>query len=322
MSSLETVMLGRSDLKVPRLGFGCWQLGGNGWQDIDCKAICAAIEHALSLGINFFDTSDIYGLGESETLLGEVLSANPLGKDAIIASKFGVRMENGKKWYDNSHDWMVKALEGSLKRLQRERIDLYMLHWPDGKRSLEEVFSDLETLRKAGKIGWYGVCNMPFTDIPEPHPPGLVSFSVELSLARRRPLHEEALLKKTDAVSLIAWGGLAQGLLTGKYNRESRFDKADVRSRNNHIFVDRYWPYYESLLHMLGEAATVHDRSMAQTALRWILDSHSHSVALAGIKHSRQLDENLGALDWTLSPEWLAKLTEASNACKKAIEIL
>ncbi|MEZ5690639.1 MAG: aldo/keto reductase [Rickettsiales bacterium] len=316
---MEYTLIGKSDLKVSRLGFGCWQLGGHGWQDIDQKEIEKAIHSALDMGINFFDTADIYGLGESEKNLARTLAKHPLGKNAIVASKFAVRQKNdGSTYYDNSKEWMFEAVEGSLKRLERETIDLYQLHWHDGKRPLDDIFTDLEILREQGKIRWYGISNISPLDIDsvdidsDNTPEGLVSFTMKYSLAGRE--NEQEIKKATEEKNLgfISWGSLAQGLLSGKYNRNSVFSESDVRSRESSLFSQDNWDYFEKLLDKLQKIATDNNKNMAQTALRFVLDNIPKSIVLTGIKNNRQLTDNAGCLNWKLGNESLRELKDIS----------
>lgn len=308
VAPIETVTLGRSDLLVSRVGFGCWQLGGHGWQDINQQAIVAAIHASLDAGVNFFDTADIYGIGASETLLGKTLK----GKRAVISSKFGVRQNQaGATYYDNSQAWMTEALEGSLRRLQRDVIDLYQLHWHDGVRPLADIFSDLEALRQAGKIRWYGISNIDPGMLPAALPPGLVSFTLEYNLLQRK--WENAVTQAQKHLGFIAWGALAQGLLTGAYTRLHRFAPEDIRSRPDSLFAEKNWDRYEPLLAVLKDAAAAHGHSMAQTSLRWLLDAQPQGVLLAGIKNPAQLWDNIGACGWYLEPRWLAALEQVSR---------
>lgn len=306
---METTIIGHSDLRVSRLGFGCWQLGGYGWQDTDQKAITEAIRSALELGINFFDTADVYGLGESEKLLAETLATHPLGKNAVVATKFGVRNNENGSFYDNSKDWILEAVEASLKRLKRETIDLYQIHWHDGKRPLDDIFADLEKLREQGKIRWYGISNIPPSSIVK-LPDGLASFTLKYSLVQRE---SEAEILSAKNLSFIAWGSLTQGLLSGKYNRYSKFMESDIRSRVDSLFAEKNWDYYEPVLEKLKEIAEQNGKTMSQVALRFVLDYIPNSIVLAGIKNMAQLRENSGALGWHLSQRDVVQLAEISE---------
>lgn len=310
---MEIVTLGKSDLRVSRLGFGCWQLGGHGWQENNQDSIIEAINFALESGVNFFDTADVYGLGMSETLLGETINKHPMGRQAIISSKFGVRVNGERTFYDNSRSWLEEAINASLKRLKRETIDLYQIHRHDGNRPLEDTFADLENLRAQGKIRWYGISNIDPTQLDLKNlPAGLVSFTMEYSLIKNDWANTiNAAIN--EGLGFISWGSLAQGLLSGKYNRSSSFGDDDIRSRENSIFAEKNWDYYERVLAILKEIAEKYNKNMAQAALRFVLDSHPDSISLAGIKNSSQIKDNCGALNWNLSQEDIAALNDAAR---------
>lgn len=128
---------------------GC-PMGGYGWGDTQENELIEAVHTAVDQGVNFFDTADTYGLGQSEKTLGKALGSHR--KDVVIASKFGVRIENGKTFYDNSSSWIKKAVEGSLRRLGTDYIDLYQIHYRDGKTPIGEVIETLEEMKKKGYI--------------------------------------------------------------------------------------------------------------------------------------------------------------------------
>ena len=312
----ETLILHPDLPRACRLGFGCWQLGGHGWQEVDTKAIQRAVHEALDNGINFFDTADIYGLGQSERLLGEAVKHSAHKHDAIIASKFGVRVGLQGTYYDNSSLWLEEAVNASLKRLNREAIDLYQLHWHDGVTPLEEVAGQLERLYKNGKVRSYGMCNITQEQRANlPQSEHFVSFSAEYSLVNTASAQPENL-------AFIAWGALAQGLLSGKYSRLSEFAENDVRVREGSLFQGKKFETIEPLLQLLKKAASAHGKTMAQTALRFVLDSVPQSLVLAGIKNTEQLHDNAGVLGWHLHADWLKSLIKASADCQQRLHAL
>jgi len=182
---MEYTFLGKSDLKVSRLGFGCCPMGGHGWGKVPKDKLRDAVSAALDIGINFFDTADIYGLGESERLLGAFLKGRR--KETVIATKFGVRKDKkGRTFYDSSPEWMNKSLDGSLARLGVECIDLYQVHYIDERTPLEDTVAALEAKRIEGKIKYYGFSNITISDLAGWDAwPGAVSFQEEYSLAKR-----------------------------------------------------------------------------------------------------------------------------------------
>jgi aryl-alcohol dehydrogenase-like predicted oxidoreductase len=301
-------------LKVSRIGFGCCPMGQHGWGDTDEHNLIKAVNAALDCGITFFDTSDVYGLGVSELVLGRALKGKR--ESAIIATKFGVRIENNQTFYDNSRKWINRAVNESLSRLGTDYIDLYQLHYWDNKTPVDEVLSTLQSLRNAGKIRAFGVTNIDLFDHGIKQPVnGLASFSFEYSLANRA--FEPAVSRNQEKLELcfLSWGSLGQGILSGKYNTATEFSETDRRSRDTYVNF-----HGEKLVHNLRIVDYMRsilpyykDKTLSQLAIRWILDQIPFSIALTGIKRLDQLKENFGALGWKLANEHCAKLYELSG---------
>lgn len=309
---MEYQQLGTSDLKVSRFCMGGCPMGGHGWgADIVEADLLDSVRIALDLGVNFFDTADVYGLGRSEELLGRAL----LGKrqDAVIATKFGVRYENGKSLYDNSPDWITRSLEGSLKRLGTEYIDLYQIHYRDNT-PLEEVILCLEKHRDSGKIRYFGISNLKSVEEINGYEGFFVSTQNEFSLANRSNEH---LLKNiyTDyLLSPMTWGSLGQGILSGKYNENTVFSENDRRSRS--IYVNFHGQKLIQNLRIVSELRNISEKyelPISAVAIRWILDRLENSIVLVGIKHPNQITENIKAFDWCLSLEELQLLDHLSQ---------
>ena len=183
---MEYITLKNSDLKVSRICMGGCPMGQYGWGKVQEKDLLDTVSAALDSGINFFDTADTYGLGTSEKTLAKALGNKR--QDAVIADKFGVRVENGHTFYDNSPEWIRKALERSLKRLNTDYIDLYQIHYRDNKTPISEVVETLEDLKKKGYIRYYGLSNIHKGDLDEllGYRGRFVSFQDEYSLACRK----------------------------------------------------------------------------------------------------------------------------------------
>ena len=296
--------LGRTDLRVSRLGFGCCPMGGHGWCEVSPDDVERAVRVALDGGVNFFDTADVYGLGESERRLGKALKGRR--QEAIIATKGGVRFRvdpQAGTYYDNSPAWLNHALEESVRRLQVDCIDLYQVHYRDGRTPLSDVIELLEANRKAGKIRYYGLSNISWDEIASfPIPSALVTFQAQYSLASRSNEAGIAKIARNKELTLLSWGSLGQGILTGKYDVHSRFPVNDRRSRP--VYVNFHGArLYKNM--MLVEAMrglpSYPARSLAQIAIRWILDYLGFGTALVGIKTPLQITENIGAFGWHLS---------------------
>lgn len=289
-------------------------MGGYGWGDVQEKELIDAIHTAVDNGINFFDTADTYGLGQSERTLAKGLGNRR--KDVIIESKFGVRFSSEGTVYDNSPTYIRKALEGTLKRLETDYVDIYVIHYRDHKTPMEEVIDTLKTLRKEGKIRYFGLSNIDTDALDEvlPFKGDFVCCQDEYSLANRS--HEQSLLalEKDMKVTPLTWGSLGQGILTGKYDRSCSFDSNDRRSRG--IYVNFHG---EKLLKNLDivdamrPIADAHNVSVAAVAIRFIMDYLKNSVVLVGAKRPAQIMGNLESMGWHLSDEELSILSNISK---------
>ena len=312
---MEYVTLKNSDLKVSRFCMGGCPMGGYGWGDVQEKELIDAIHTALDEGVNFFDTSDTYGLGQSEITLGKGLSNHR--KDVVIASKFGVRVTPNGTVYDNSPDYIQEALENSLKRLGTDYVDIYIIHYRDGKTPMSDVVGKLIELRDAGKIRYFGLSNIYAETMEEikPYKDLFVSCQNEYSLATRK-YEKDLLLQASElGVTPTTWGSLGQGILTGKYTRENvAFDKNDRRSRDIYVnFPGERLEKNLQIVDVLKEIATNHGNSVPACAIRYILDYIPGSVVLAGVKRPSQLLSNIEAMGWSLSTEELEWLDAISR---------
>lgn len=311
---MEYIKLRNSDLTVSRLCMGGCPMGGYGWGAVDEDRLLAAVHKALEVGITFFDTADTYGLGQSERTLAKALGTHR--SEVVIASKFGVRVENGKTFYDNTPEYIETAVTASLRRLHTDCIDLYQIHYRDGVTPIAAVAQKLEQLKQRGLIRAYGLSNIYAKDIPElaSCASGFVSFQDEYSLACRS--HEADILGISEALDLtpMTWGSLGQGILTGKYNETSTFGTDDRRSRE--IYVNFHGEKLKKNLRIVERMRQISaetGKSLPSIAVRFILDHIPNSVVLAGAKNPQQVASNAEALDWTLTNSQLQFLEEISK---------
>lgn len=290
-------------------------MGGYGWGNVQENELIEAVNAAVDNGVNFFDTAETYGLGQSEITLGKALGSRK--NSVVICDKFGVHAEKGKPtFYDNSRDYIISACEGSLKRLGRDYIDIYTVHYRDGKTPLEEVCDTLETLKKQGKIRYFGLSNIYDSDKPELEKlkGKFVAFQDEYSLACRK--NESDMLDFSENYDLtpMTWGSLGQGILTGKYTLDNvDFGADDRRSRD--IYVNFHGDKLRKNLEIVEKMKEISNeigKSVSAIAIRFILDRLAESVVITGIKRPSQLMSNLQALDWTLNSESLKALDRIS----------
>lgn len=311
---METTELGTSGLQVSRLAFGGCPMGGYGWGNVSRTDFVRAINVALDAGLNFFDTADTYGLGEGERTLGEALQGRR--DDAVIATKFGVRIESGRTFYDNSPAWIRTALEGSLQRLGTDHVDLYQIHYRDGETPLADVVGTLRDLQQEGKIRHLGLSNVGRSDAVDLD--GLsgafVSFQNEFSLANRAHENDMMALANHFGFSPLTWGSLGQGILTGKYDATSAFDSNDRRSRSVYVnFHGEKLAHNLRIVEVLRRISAEVGKSVAAVAVRWILDHMPGTVAIVGIKNVTQLESNLEAVGWRLPADAINALDSIST---------
>ncbi len=309
---MESVLLGESGLRVSRLGFGCCPLGQHGWGAVDRAALIAAVRRAADGGVTLFDTADVYGLGASEENLAKALG--PRRKDVVIATKFGVRVEGGRTFYDNAPAHMERALLGSLRRLKTDYVDLYQVHYLDGVTPPEDVVEALERWRTRGAIRAYGVCNVRAADLPRLSSCGGRFASVQNACSLVR-LGGEADLRAACAAlhaAPMTWGSLGQGVLTGAYGADAAFPPDDRRSRASYPhFHGEGLARSQRIVAAMRPIAAAHGVPLSAAALRFLLDRLSGSVVLAGAKRPEQAADNLRADGWNLSAQEIAALIAA-----------
>lgn len=311
---MEYITLKNTDLRVSRFCMGGCPMGGYNWGKVQEDEFIGAIHRALDVGVNFFDTADTYGLGQSERTLSKGLGSRR--NEVIIETKFGVRVGGGKTVYDNSPEYIEEALDGSLRRLNTDYIDIYLIHYRDGVTPIEDVVGKLTHLQEKGKIRYLGLSNIKKEDIDEfkTYKGLFVNCQDEFSLACRKNENDLRTLQTELDLTPMTWGSLGQGILTGKYDRNSVFGNDDRRSLD--IYVNFHGEKLEKnlkIVDVLREIATNRGKTLSACAIRFILDCLPESVSLAGIKRADQLISNLDAMDWNLTAEEFKALDEISK---------
>ncbi len=285
-----------------RLGLGTWALGGGtDWGAQDRAQAEAAVLAALDGGINWIDTSPIYGWGAAEELLGRVLRGRR--KQVLLADKCGIVLKAGRPDHCLAAASVVAECEASLKRLQTDYLDLYQVHWPDPKTPLEETWTALQQLQQQGKIRAVGVCNFSAGSLRQAVALGPVA-GMQMPLSLLRPLPDEiqdVCLQKQ--IPLVAYGALGGGILSGKYQKEPNFRRRDARRY--------FYPYYFAEGFTAAQTVAARVRVLAAqkavapaaVALAWSLARPGVSSVLVGARSAAQVQQNLQALRLTLTPQ-------------------
>jgi aryl-alcohol dehydrogenase-like predicted oxidoreductase len=302
--------LGNSTLDVSVVGLGGNNFGGR----IDFPAAERVVHTAIALGVNLIDTADSYGnRGGSEEALGRILGDKR--KEIVLATKFGLPMDEAGMLRGASRRYVMQAIEASLKRLRTDWIDLYQLHRPDAQTSIEETLRALDDLLRQGKVRFIGCSNLSAQqviaaqDVARRH--GLTAFvscQDEYSLLVRDIERELIPAAKARGLSILPYFPLASGLLTGKYRRGAPLP-ADSRLAKNprhaqEFISERNW----RIVVELEAFAARRGRSMVELAVSWLLRDDVVASVIAGATTPEQVEQNVGAAGWTLSAEDLAEI--------------
>jgi aryl-alcohol dehydrogenase-like predicted oxidoreductase len=320
MSLTDFRTLGRSGLVVSPLALGTMTFGTARWGSADdvSQAIFTAY---IEGGGNFLDTADVYAGGRSEELLGSYLAERGLRDNVVLATKFGFSAQAGNpNASGNGRKNIYRALEGSLRRLKTDYVDLYWLHVWDMVTPVEEVLQTLGDLVRAGKIRYFGFSDMPAwytakaATLAAAHGvPGPIAMQLAYSLVERNIEREHVPAARECGLALAPWSPLAAGFLAGKYQRAETGATGEGRLSGpnpfgNTLFTDRNW----RILDALRPVAAQLGRPLAQVALAWVLAQPGVSAPIVGASQVAQLHDSLAALDIRFTPEQLRALDEAS----------
>ena len=306
--------LGKTDLRVSEIGFGAWAIGGRaeasgtplGWGMTSDEESLATIRRARDLGVNFFDTADSYGFGRSESLLGIVLSRRR--HEVVIATKVGVaRDSDARLRKDFSRAHISHAVDGSLKRLRTDYIDLYQLHNPavDDLRR-DDIHEAMDRLQEVGKIRYWGVSvNSPEEGVEIVNRGWGYALQVLYNAINQAPERELLPLAKEKGYGIIARVPLASGLLSGKFRPDAVFSGDDVRQ--NFLTpkrLEEVLPRVDEVKSIIGGAA----RSLAEGALQFVLANDAVSTTIPGARNVRQVEMNVAAAEGRLPADVVEKL--------------
>jgi len=310
-------MLGRSGIEVSALGLGCYPMGGpfwrgdhdkvawqskelkqfpGGWGAVDDQESIRAIHTALDLGINFLDTSESYGCGHSERVIGKAIAGRR--NQVVLGTKFGNVIDEDRKLYLGHRadpDFIRQCCVNSLQRLSTDYIDIYYLHWGDFDGDLDPILATLEDLSSEGKIRAYG-WSTDNAEAMREFAAGSHCSAVEfaLNLIRQNP----EMLQLCDDVDLggVIRSPLSMGLLTGKYSQEKQFDKDDIR--HNWNLAEGRFAEIHGLVEALRDILTSEGRSVVQGALAWIWAQSDRIVPIPGFRNVSQIEENARAMEF------------------------
>jgi len=305
---MEKRNLGKSGLLVSVVGLGCNNFG----QFIDFEASRNVIDKAIELGITLFDTADFYGKrGGSETMLGQILGKRR--KDIILATKFGLPMDDAEALKGASRRYIFSAVEASLRRLKTDWIDLYQLHQVDSLTPMHETLRALDDLVRQGKLRYIGISNHPAWKVADAqwisrhhNLISYVSCQDEYSLLVREPERELIPMMKSFGIGLLPYFPLASGLLSGKYKRDNLPPGTRLATA---LFAKRFTTEENfAIVERLDDFCRNRAHTLLELAFSWLAANPVNSSIIAGATRPEQLEQNVKAVDWKLTPEDLAEI--------------
>jgi aryl-alcohol dehydrogenase-like predicted oxidoreductase len=302
--------LGNSTLRVSAIGLGCMSMSGTYGKSDDAESI-DVIHRALDLGVDFLDSSDMYGWGHNEELLGRALKGRR--HRVVLATKFGqVQTPDGKgATVDGSPAHVARACDASLRRLGVDVIDLYYQHRVDPKVPIEDTVGAMGRLVEQGKVRYLGLCEAAPSTIRRGHAVHRLSaVQSEYSLLYRSPAEETLPTCRELGISFVAYSPLGRGFLTGRIQDPSDLG-ADDRRRQHPRFQDQHFEHNLTLAHRIEAIAKEKGVEPGQLVLAWLLAQGDDIVPIPGTKRRRYLEENVGALDVRLTPGDLERIGQA-----------
>ena len=320
---MEYRQLGRSGFYVPVLTFGTGTFGGQGrlaaWGSTNAAEATRLVDICLEHGLTMFDSADVYGNGASEEVLGAAIKGRR--DKVLISTKATFRSGQDANDVGSSRFHLTRAVEGSLRRLGTDHIDLFQLHSYDAKTPPEEVLSTLDVLIRAGKISYIGVSNfsgwhlMKALAVADRYGlPRYVANQTYYSLIGRDYEWELMPLGLDQGVGAVVWSPLGWGRLTGKIRRGQPIPKGSRRNvkESNDIGPQVNDEYLYKVVDALDEVANETGKSVPQVAINWLLQRPTVSTVVIGARNEQQLRDNLAAVGWNLTPEQVRKLDKAS----------
>jgi len=311
--------LGKSNLQVSAIGLGCMGMSFSYGPPKDKKEITDLLHAAVERGISFFDTAEVYGPFTNEELVGEALA--PFRKQVVIAIKFGFDLSGsdtrpGAAGLNSRPEHIKEAVEGSLKRLKVETIDLLYQHRVDPSVQIEDVAGAVKELIQQGKVKHFGLSEAGVQTIRRAHAvQPLTALQSEYSLWTRTPEKEVIPTLEELGIGFVPYSPLGKGFLTGKIDENAKFDSTDFRST-----LPRFTPEAlkanQALINLLGRIAERKKATPAQIALGWLLAQKPWIVPIPGTTKLHRLEENIGAVEIELTPDDLREIETPSSEIK------
>ena len=309
---MQTRKLGKSNLEVSAIGFGCMGLSFGFGPPVDKRQGISVIRRAVELGVTFFDTAEVYGAFTNEELVGEALA--PFRKQVAIATKFGFKIVDGKQaGLDSRPEHIKEVAEASLKRLKTDVIDLLYQHRVDPNVPIEDVAGAVKDLIRQGKVKHFGLSEAGVQVIRRAHKVQPVSaLQSEYSLWWREPEAEILPTLEELGIGFVPFSPLGKGFLTGAIGQGTQFSSGDFRNVAPRFSAENR-KANQALVDVVSAFAQKKDATLAQIALAWVLAQQPWMVPIPGTTKIHRLEENLGAANLELTPDDLRQINAAAS---------
>jgi len=301
---MEYTQIPGISIKVSRIGLGTWAIGGWMWGGTDEQESVRTIWVALDKGINLIDTAPIYGFGYSEEIVGRAIEEYGGRQNIVIATKAGLQWENDRILRNSSGERIFKEVEDSLKRLRTDYIDVYQVHWPDPLVPIEETAGALKQLLGEKKIRAIGVSNYSTEQMERFRKVAPLHTSQPPYNLFERDIEDDILpYCQRKNITVLAYGALCRGLLTGKMTLETKFHGDDLRKIDPKFNSPRYQQYLNAVRGLDDFAQQNYNKRVLHLAVRWILDQTGSGIALWGARRPEQMDPVDDVMGWQLGSQ-------------------
>jgi aryl-alcohol dehydrogenase-like predicted oxidoreductase len=302
---MESIKIGNSGLTASRIGLGTWAIGGWMWGgSTDSRTSIATIRSAIERGINLIDTAPVYGFGVSERIVGMALEGG-FRERAVIATKAGLEWQDGKVRRNSSPARIREEVEQSLRRLRTDHIDLYQIHWPDPLVPIHRTAETMAQLLREGKIRAIGVSNFSAAQMDEfRQVTPIHAVQPPYNLFEREAEKEVLPYARRHDLTVLCYGALCRGLLSGTMSRTIQFKGDDLRLHDPKFQEPRFSQYLSAVASLDQYSWRFHSRPVIALAVRWILDQ-GETIALWGARRPQQLRPTQDTMGWNL--DYLAK---------------
>jgi aryl-alcohol dehydrogenase-like predicted oxidoreductase len=298
---MEFVKIKGTDIESSQIGLGAWAIGGWLWGGSEERESIDTIHAALDSGITLIDTAAIYGFGRSEEIVGKAVSEYGGRDNIILATKAGLDWTSGKVYRNSTKSRIYKEVEDSLKRLQMDYIDIYQIHWPDFETPFEEAADAMKELHESGKIRAIGVSNYTtghmdtFRDIAKLH-----TSQPPYNLFERGAEDNIIPYCKEHGITMLLYGAICRGLLSGKMTSQTTFEGDDIRKVDPKFKQPRFEQYLSAVQKLDEFAQENYNKRVIHLALRWVLDKADSHIALWGARRPSQLEPLDSIFGWSL----------------------